>query len=129
MIFITCNKSFQLKSMVEEFFSRKERELCKYGGRTVREDNTTIDTWAGYYWSISTIDPYLQVHRDVVSESTTLMLPITEVDLYLHGALERGYVLGKKDLWESIPSVLDNMVFRNFVAIIVNLSKASKCLS
>ena len=88
---------------------RKEREPCRYAGKTARSKGDNMHSWRSDSYSTSTANnPYVKAERSLVCEDGLTLFPVTELDQFLRGIITKtGHVLSRDGVWDSFPSSLE----------------------
>ena len=95
--------------MVECLYElRKDREVCRFGGKTARFKGEQVDNWNGNDWRIRSTNPYVKVERPLLKEDGVTLFPVTEADDFLRGFISHdGHVLSRGGSWDSFPEIVE----------------------
>jgi hypothetical protein len=101
---------------MDSYEARKDRELCKYAGKTARLKGQLMPVWRhSKDWHVYAKDAYVHAERPLVVTDGATLFPITAVDQHLRGVMTHsGHVTSRDEAWDALPESLEeNAISQN----------------
>ena len=87
---------------------RKDRDVCKFGGKTARFKGEQMENWNGYDCRHLSINPYVRAERSLIIGESANLFPVTKVDDFLRGFMSHdGHILSRNGAWELFPEQVE----------------------